>query len=330
MRARSVLGRFMFQGTLGKGLNIPFGSRNEVCTIPGFTIDPKQLSGIIRPKLGGRSVARLACVLLLMVLGALPLVDAEVPFDPVATVLFGGLGILMGAIQLFLWTRRCRIAVEAGRVRVTQSQALFRPYGIEVPLAEYHGVGLVRFGEGREAIWGVLLVHDEWAKVIPLAWRRACRAATADVGNFAAALDLQVVETGEEPAVFPADAFNLPLADKVGRGLIAAPKPGLPPVGIVVEWQGGQTSVCLSPATRLVLVARRATFERRLFGRWWKRWTISLADVLGVHIGRWGGFRKEWPAVVLRTADGLHFAGPCPDDAAARWLRAAVIAAAVG
>jgi hypothetical protein len=252
------------------------------------------------------------------------------PFDPYALVLFCSLGGLLVLLQVFLWSRRCHIAVDGEMLRLRQTHALFAPLAMDVPLAEYRGVCLDRFGTGRHTIWSVSLVHEDWAKVVSLAWGRSYREIAAGVGSYATALDMPALEMADEITAYPGDAFNLPLADKMARGLVAATNPGAPPAGLAVEWQSGRGVIQLTPNDRLELEGGNITFQRRRFGRWSSRWHVSLADVLSVQVGRWRGFRKQSPAVVLRTADGMLFAGPCPDDPAARWLRARLMADVVG
>lgn len=317
----------MYQGTLRKGGNVPFGPHCEALRVPAFAMDTKRLTGIIRSR---PAVVPVVGMLGLAVLAALPVLDSTVPFDPFTAALFGGLAAVLAVVQAFLWTRRCDIAVVDGVVRVRQSQAVFPSYGLEMPVAECHGVCLFRVGEGRRAIWSALLVHDSWDRSVPLSWRRTCRAASADVVGYAAALGLPTVETGDEPSLLPADVFNLPLADKVARGLVVATKPGLPPPGLAVDWGDGDCVIRLSAGSRLRLHGATLTLERRRFRLWWTRRRFAAREVLGIRPGLWMGMRRTWPAVVLRTADGLYSAGPCPDDAAARWLRAALVDAVAG
>ncbi|MCR6631051.1 MAG: hypothetical protein NVV74_13950 [Magnetospirillum sp.] len=320
----------MFQGALGKGRIVPFGPYAEAESIPTFAVEPTRLEGIIRPRVTAVALVRLIGGLAITALGLMPFLDAEFPFDPVAMALCCGLGGLMAAAQLFLWTRRCRIAIAEGRVRVRQSHAVFAPLEMDVPWASFSGVILAQFGEGRRAIRAVLLTHSDWAKVVPLAWARSYRDMAAAVGRYAAALRMPALEAGEDLVAYPAAAFDLPLADKVARRLVVAAAPGVPPATLAVEFQGGRTVIAFTPRRRLRLEGRRVAFETRFFGRWSSRWSVDLASVQGVQVGQWVGFRKTLPAVTLRTADALRFAGPCPDAASARWLRTRLVADAAG
>ncbi|MBC7905211.1 MAG: hypothetical protein H7Y60_00480 [Rhodospirillaceae bacterium] len=223
--------------------------------------------------------------------------------------------------QALLLSRRCRIAVEGGMVHVQQRHLLFAPLTMSVPLSEYQGVYVDRRNPLSNTGWSVLLAHSDASKIVPLAWRRRYRAS---------ALGVQVVEmAADRTYAFPGDAIDFPLARKVARGLLTVEAPGPRPVDLSSEVVNNGCAIQFAPKQRLVLAEGAVVLETRRFGAWSPRWRAALADLLSVHMGAYHKRRHRHSTVVVRTADGWHFAGPCPSEDAARWLKASIIGAAV-